>query len=74
MTVIVLRPTVYLDKLLDITSLNQSLETPNSHTPHTLLVYGTYQKLQLQSSQELKLGMWWNLNSHLPIVPHLLVV
>ena len=56
--VIVPRPMVHLGKPMGITSLNRSSETPNSHTPQALLVFETYQKLQLQPSRELEPGMW----------------
>ena len=58
MAIIVLRLTVHLDKLMGITNSNRSSKTSNSHTPQALLVSGTYQKLQLQSSQELEPTMW----------------
>ena len=44
-----------------------------THT-HPSIGFWDFQKLQLQSSWELESGIWWNLSSHLPVVPPLLVV
>ena len=73
-SVIVPPPMIHLGKPMGTTSSNRNSETPNSHTLQALLVSKSYQKLQLQSSWELEPRMWWNLSSHPPIVPHLLVV
>ena len=52
-------------------------QSPTSFTtPHTLgsIGFWDFQTLQLQSLWELEPGIWWNLSSHLPVLPHLLVV
>ena len=66
--------TVQLDKPMGITSSNWNLKTPNPHTLQTLLVSETSRNCNYSPRDNSNLGCGESLSSHLPIVPHPLVV
>ena len=74
MAIIVPCPRVQLGKLMGTTSSNWSSETPNPHTPQALLVSETSRNCNCSPYENSNLGCDESLNSHLPVVPHQLVV
>ena len=74
MAVIVPRPMVRLGKPMGTTSSNWNSETPNLHTPQVLLVSGTSRNCIYSPREKSNLVCGENLSSHLPVVPHPLVV
>ena len=72
--VIVPRPTVQLGKPMGTINSNWSSETPNLHTPQALLVFGTFRNCNYSPHENSNLGCGESPSSHLPVVPHPLVV
>ena len=71
---IVPRLIVQLGKSMSTTSSNWSLKTLNPHTLQALLVSETSRNCNYSSRENSNMGCGESLNSHLPIIPHPLVV